>query len=62
MAYANGVTILGKSIFPRGKNKCKFSRNMPAILRQDSLCASEKDQSEGQMDATGEKELLENHL
>lgn len=35
---------------------------MPAILRQNILCADEKDQSEGQMDAAGEKELLENHL
>ena len=44
------------------KNKCKFLRNVPAILRQNSLCADEKDQSEGQTDAAGEKELLENHL
>ena len=35
---------------------------MPAILRQNILCADEKDQSEGQMDAAGENELLENHL
>lgn len=46
----------------REKNKYKFSGNMPAILRQNILCVDEKDQSEGQMDAAGEKELLENHL
>ena len=54
--------FLGRASSQEEKNKYKFSRNMPAILRQNILCADEKDQSEGQMDAAGEKELLENHL